>query len=167
MAIYREGFNTVEKFLDDCCAARDLHTGEIVNVVAVSKDGTFLNQVSNLVGTYGIEGTRKMTEDGVTQTIELIDEWAVADERKTKAEATVKYQVAYHMSLVRTWNGTSKLVHATASHRFLPIVAESDFHSVPKLHGFVTIKKIVEAVDYVGEQKFIDGLTNTARNKRK
>lgn len=96
MAVYREGFNIVENLLNN---SKQIFSDAADYGVLVSKGDEFWNQAKQLVDWYGVEGTRKEQRYGsgvtVEHDIELMDEWAVSDGRKSEREATVKYRVSF------------------------------------------------------------------------
>lgn len=96
MAVYREGFTIVENLLNN---SRQIFSDAADYGVLVKKGDEFWNQAKQLVEWYGVEGTRKEERysTGVTvkHDIELMDEWAVSDGRKTEEQATIQYTVSF------------------------------------------------------------------------
>ncbi len=96
MSVYKEGFyckaqieNNSKRIFED---AADF--GAVTN-----KGDNIWNCMKQLVEWYGQKGTRVETqyETGctVTQTVKLIDEWAVSDNRKKLINATELYKVTF------------------------------------------------------------------------
>jgi hypothetical protein len=93
MAVYREGYSILEKIqkasiqvFNDACDAG----------APVQKDSQLWNDIKQLFEWYGVEGSKKQeTKDTHVFQFELMDEWAVSDERKTEKEATEKYKLTY------------------------------------------------------------------------
>lgn len=96
MSVYREGFYTVELIRN-----RSVHIfDDAADFGAPTKKGDDLwNWAKQAIEWYGVEGTRKShkyhTGASVEQIIELMDEWAVSDERKTVKEATERFKISY------------------------------------------------------------------------
>jgi hypothetical protein len=97
MAVYREGFSAIKDIEDNSVRIYD----DACDFGAPCNKGDKIwNAAKQLVDWYGVPGSRtdysKVGGNGVTQTVELMDEWAVSDKRKTEEEATEYYRVSYH-----------------------------------------------------------------------
>ena len=96
MAVYREGYHAVQKLqsqsiriYDDACDYG----------VPVRKNDRNWKLATMLFEMYGDKETRQQhnysTGKSVYSFVELIDEWAVSDERKTVKEATDVFRMTY------------------------------------------------------------------------
>lgn len=98
MAVYREGYDIIGKLLR---AQTAVFSDAADCGVPVTKGNGYFKMVGQLVEGYGVENTRKVDRETVYHDIELIDEWAVSDERKTLSQATDRYRVSY--TNLRQW----------------------------------------------------------------
>lgn len=96
MAVYREGYHAIEliqnnsfQIFPDACDFG----------VPVKKGDEIWNWSKQLIEQYGVEGTRKENRYGtgysVEAQVELMDEWAVSDRRKTEKQATDRFIVQF------------------------------------------------------------------------
>jgi hypothetical protein len=93
MSVYKEGFsaikdienNSVQIYNDACDFGAPCKKGDKI-----------WNAAKQLVDWYKVENGRKQYTYGVENVVELMDEWAVSDRRKTVEEATEYYRVSYH-----------------------------------------------------------------------
>lgn len=96
MAVYREGYSIVEKIQR---APKQIWGDSADYGVLVKKGDENFNAMKQFVEWYGVEGTRVQsnysTGTSVAQHVQLMDEWAVSDQRKTVAEATDMYNAEY------------------------------------------------------------------------
>jgi hypothetical protein len=106
MAVYREGYLAVEviknsstRIWNDAC-----------DFGAPCKEGDKIwNAAKQLVEWYQIDGTRKQwgigANKGVSVDVELMDEWAVSDGRKSVKNATERYRVTFNKAKTGRCNG--------------------------------------------------------------
>ena len=93
MAIYREGFSAIKDIENNSVRIYN----DACDFGAPCKKGDKIwNAAKQLVDWYKVENSRKQYAYGVENVVELMDEWAVSDERKTVEEATEYYKVSYH-----------------------------------------------------------------------
>ena len=93
MAIYREGFSAIKDIEDNSVRIYD----DACDFGAPCKKGDKIwNAAKQLVDWYGTPDSRIVNGYDVAQTVEIMDEWAVSDRRKTEEEATEYYRVSYH-----------------------------------------------------------------------
>ncbi len=98
MAVYREGYHAIEtinsksvQIWQDAC-----------DFGAPCKKGDKIwNAAKQLVDWYKVENSRKQWDIrnkpcGVENIVELMDEWAVSDGRKSVKQATERYRVTYN-----------------------------------------------------------------------
>lgn len=98
MSVYKEGFAAINILKNEMVKLTEYSYGVGAPVDINDK---IWNVAKQLVESYGIEGTRKETQlfgktYKVSQLVRLVDEWAVADKRKTLEQATEKYKVTYN-----------------------------------------------------------------------
>ena len=96
MSVYKEGYYiadqitkaSVQIFPDACDFGAPVRQGDAL-----------WNMVKQLTEWYGIKGTRKVeryaTGRSCEYKVQLMDEWAVSDERKTVKEATQTFHVSF------------------------------------------------------------------------
>ena len=93
---YKEGYKAVEELEK---ASTRIFQDSADYGVPSKKDDQYWKKVQGLIKYYGIDGTKKIDTYGVGKTlqydIELVDEWAVSDERKSIEEATDKYRIKF------------------------------------------------------------------------
>jgi len=92
MAVYREGYSIINELLKQ---SKRIYPDACDFGVPVKKGDSNFNSLKQLTEWYGIKRTRVQNSCGVSQKIELLDEWAVSDGRKTVAEARDIYLVEY------------------------------------------------------------------------
>ena len=96
MAVYREGYHWVDELSK---RSVQIFPDAADYGVPVRKGDEEWEVAKKLVEWYGVEGTREYNDynvgKSVEHTIELMDEWAVSDGRKTIPEATERFQVGY------------------------------------------------------------------------
>jgi hypothetical protein len=94
MAVYREGFSIVEKLI--ALQGPVYQDGADYGVTA-NPDSPIFKAVKQLVDWYGVKGSRIDHGNfcGISHDVELVDEWAVSDNRKTMKEATQVYRVTW------------------------------------------------------------------------
>lgn len=99
MAVYREGYSILEMINSNAQAvfndACDLGA-------PVEKGDALWYGIKQLYEWYGEEGSKKReTGWSYSFVVELMDEWAVSDKRKTEEEAIDRYKVTY--TLMEPW----------------------------------------------------------------
>jgi len=97
MAVYREGFAAIDIIEK---ASVQIYNDACDFGAPCKKGDKIWNTAKQLVDWYEI-GLRKQYNIGnkpygVENVVELMDEWAVSDRRKTVEEATEYYKVSYH-----------------------------------------------------------------------
>ena len=98
MAIYSEGFSAIKDIENNSVRIYN----DACDFGAPCKKGDKIwNAAKQLVDWYKVENSRKQYNIGnkpygVENVVELMDEWAVSDRRKTVEEATEYYKVSYH-----------------------------------------------------------------------
>lgn len=96
MAVYREGYHAVEQIqktsvsiFDDACDYG----------APCRKDDAIWNYTKQLFDWYKVNNTRNesryISGASVETVVELMDEWAVSDGRKTQKQATERYRVTF------------------------------------------------------------------------
>lgn len=110
MAVYREGYYAIEQYSK---LKTRIYNDACDQGVFVKKDDFNWNLFKQLVEWYGSKETRIEDESGVSNVVELMDEWAVSDGSKTVKQATERFKVYYfklkpHPSL--TQNGYSGFI---------------------------------------------------------
>lgn len=96
MAVFREGYQIIEQIADSSVRIFD----DACDFGAPIKPGDPLwVMLKQLIEWYGVEGTRIenrwSTGRSVEAEIELMDEWAVSDGRKTESEATDRFHIMF------------------------------------------------------------------------
>lgn len=96
MSVYKEGYHAIQLiesqskqiFSDSCDFGAPTRRGDLI-----------WNVAKQLVDQYGVKETRQEnhyeTGRSVDQRVELMDEWAVSDERKTEQEAIDLFIVSF------------------------------------------------------------------------
>jgi hypothetical protein len=96
MAVYREGYHIIESIIRN--QLQIFPDAADVGVPISKGDNTWVS-LKQLTEWYGVEGTRSAhsysTGKSVEMDIELLDEWAVSDKRKTMEEAKDIFHVSY------------------------------------------------------------------------
>ena len=95
MSVYKEGFYAVKKIKDKITKVY-LDAADVA--APVEKGSRTWNNLKQLIEWYGVEGTREEGQWGdmkyVTQTVELINEWAVTCHADIPKHTT-RYKVTY------------------------------------------------------------------------
>jgi hypothetical protein len=121
MAVYREGYKTVEKIQKE---SKQVFNDACDLGAPVQKNSELWNDIKQLFDWYGDKATKiKETTTTFSFGFILMDEWAVSDERKTVKQATENYKLTY------------TILKAYKSKPYL----NPEFKNV---HGFVTIDKL-------------------------
>ena len=107
MAVYREGYDFVKTI--------ETNTKRIFNDAydegaPVTKDDELWKQAKYAIKAYGITESRSEDECGIYITIELMDEWAFSDGRKSEEEAIDRFRIFY--SSLKRWKGNPYLNQA-------------------------------------------------------
>ena len=96
MAIYREGFKAIEAIEK---SSKRIYDDAADYGALTNKGDEIWNTAKQLVDWYKVEGKREenrySTGRSCSAIVELIDEWAVSDERKTIKEATERYEACF------------------------------------------------------------------------
>jgi hypothetical protein len=98
MAVYREGFAAIDIIEK---ASVQIYNDACDFGAPCKKGDKIWNTAKQLVDWYKVENSRKQYNIGnkpygVENVVELMDEWALGDRRKTVEEATEYYKVSYH-----------------------------------------------------------------------
>lgn len=96
MAVYREGYKALETIQRE---SKQIYS-DACDFGALTKKGDHIwNAAKQLVDWYKVEGKREehrySTGRSCSAVVELMDEWAVSDERKTVDQATERYEVCF------------------------------------------------------------------------
>jgi hypothetical protein len=94
MAVYREGFHIVNKLI--ALQGPVYKEGADYGIIANPTSPIF-KDVKQLVEWYGIKGSRIDHGNfcGISHDVELVNEWAVSDQRMTLQEATSTFRVTW------------------------------------------------------------------------
>jgi hypothetical protein len=96
MSVYREGYHAAQLIKDKSVQIFN----DACDFGAPTKKGDAIwNAAKQLIEWYGVENSRRedrySTGRSVTAKVELMDEWAVSDERKTETEAIDRFVVSF------------------------------------------------------------------------
>lgn len=96
MSVYKEGFTILDEIQN---RSKRIFADAADFGVPVKKDDRIWNDAKQLADWYGVEGTRKesrySTGRSVEKKVELIDEWAVSDERMSVSQATKLFLLTF------------------------------------------------------------------------
>ena len=96
MSVYKEGYFIVESLQKQ---SKQIYPDACDFGVLVKKGDANWNMAKQLIEWYGVKETRKVevysTGKSVDCDVELLDEWAVSDKRKTEKEALDKFRISY------------------------------------------------------------------------
>jgi hypothetical protein len=96
MSVYKEGYFIVDAIEK---ASKQIYPDACDYGVLVNKKDKFWNMAKQLADWYGVKETRKHnkygTGESVSIDIELLDEWAVSDKRKTEKQALDKFRLEF------------------------------------------------------------------------
>jgi hypothetical protein len=94
MAVYREGFKAYETYMNKY---QRIFTDACDVGVPITDNPTDVgNQIMQMLLWYKNDETRKLVPDGVQIDVELLDEWALSDGRKTEKEAEFNLKLTYY-----------------------------------------------------------------------
>ena len=96
MSVYKEGYSIVNEIIAN--SSRIFPDAADYGML-ISNSSQMWKNLKQLIEWYGVKGTRSenrySTGSSVSHRIELVDEWAVSDGRKTEFQATEYYVVEY------------------------------------------------------------------------
>tara|TARA_R110001599_G_scaffold162598_3_gene351854 strand:+ start:2511 stop:2861 length:351 start_codon:yes stop_codon:yes gene_type:complete len=105
MSVYKEGYSAVQKLTE---AQTQVYPTSCDYGAPVNKGDRLWNIASLLVKDYGLDGSRKITTYATGQSvevkIELINEWAVSDRRKTLEEAIDHFTLSFVTTQLLDWH---------------------------------------------------------------
>lgn len=97
MAVYREGYSIISQIQS---SSKQIWNDSCDYGVLVKKNDPMFNLTKQLVDWYQVENSRKQddysTGVSVNVLIELMDEWAYSDGRKTEEESIDMFSLTYH-----------------------------------------------------------------------
>lgn len=95
-SVYKEGYLIIDKIQK---ASRRIYSAAADVGVPVKKNDNYWKMIQHLVDRFGIKGSREIDDYGYGKSIkidiELLDEWAYSDERKTEKEALDRYSIYF------------------------------------------------------------------------
>ena len=96
MSVYKEGYHIIESIMNQ---SRQIFPDAADFGVPVTENDSNWNDIKQLVEWYGVKETRRIDKwnggSSVVCIVELMDEWAVSDRRKTEDEALERFKVYY------------------------------------------------------------------------
>ena len=100
MSVYKEGFFIINQ-LNEKKKPIWLKEDRVYGVLT-NKGDRIWNDVKQLVEWYRVRDidTRKEWDKGVSEEIELLDEWAFSDGRKTEEQATERWKITYNIQSI-------------------------------------------------------------------
>ena len=107
MAVYREGYDLVKTIGAN---TKRVFNDAFDEGAPVTKDDELWKLTKYAIRAYGIPESRSEDECGIYITIELMDEWAFSDGRKSEEEAIEQFRIFY--CPIKRWKGEPYLNQA-------------------------------------------------------